>query len=192
MRLPRPFVLLLGLVLSLMLPACGRLPTAPYDSGTLAPTTQPAAITLAKLRPNVNPDEGPTPLVVSERIDGTRGAVLIAGRFTLVVPPGASHGQVVVTMELPDPSQPICDLRIAPASANGFLIPVTLTADCRDLLGVGTPQTFAIAWFDPEAGVWRPVPGSVMNGRTRTVHAPLSQFSRCGVIQTADDGRAGW
>lgn len=124
----------------------------------------------------------------TQKIDGAKGGTVGCGRFKLLIPPGAFKGSATIKMVIPDLSVLVCDLAISPASANNFLVPVTLAADCSNT-SVTDPSTLVQAWFDEAAGVWREVPGSTVDTTTLIVSAPLNHFSTYGVVT---ETKAGW
>jgi hypothetical protein len=123
-------------------------------------------------------------------IDGAVGGVLTVGRFTVSVPGGAFAGTAQITITVPDPSLVTCTLDISPASANGFLVPVTLTADCSGAANVDL-QDCGTLWYDTGSNVWRTVGGSSVDTLNHTVTASLPHFSTYGVADLLE-GRAGW
>jgi hypothetical protein len=77
-------------------------------------------------------------------------------------------------------------LEVSPASANGFLVPVLLVANCSDLdTKLLSLQT--IWWWNPGAQRWEAVLGVQINLLGRTLTAPLWHFSTYKV-----GGKAGW
>ncbi|MEQ1834724.1 MAG: hypothetical protein ABL977_16890, partial [Candidatus Eisenbacteria bacterium] len=114
------------------------------------------------------------------------GGVVSAGRFKVVVPPGALRQRATITVTQRDPNGREVELGISPESANGFLLPVTLTANCADM-----PATLlriqTIWWWNPIASRWDAVLNVQVNLLGRSVSAPLWHFSKYKV-----DGKAGW
>jgi hypothetical protein len=192
---PRVTVLLLTLVLSVLAPLtsamAGGIGTVASEdvpnervidqnlSLPLLPIVQDVQIITVPVVPG--PTEG------SVTIDGLLGGTLHVGRFTLVVPPAALRQRATITMRIPDPSTMRVELSISPASANNFLVPVTLMSNVAgtDVPLVSKLQT---VWYDELKGVWRPVPGSAVNVAGLQVYAPLFHFSTYGI----NDGKAGW
>jgi len=128
-----------------------------------------------------------TQLSASKTLVGAVGGTVQVGRFTLIVPPGAIQGTATITVQIPDPSVMRCDLSIAPASANGFKVPVLLVGNllgAKDLdpLNVGT------LWYDPARGCWVSVPGALFDPSLSLLRTPLWHFSKYGI----QDGKAGW
>jgi hypothetical protein len=120
---------------------------------------------------------------------GFIGGSLTNGRWTVQVPPNAVSGNGTVSIGVASLTSDNCQLGILPLSLNHFSTPVTLTVDCRsvpaqDLAG------YTIFWYDPSTGHWVPVAGSQVDLVHKTVHAPLSHFSRYAVGPA--DGKAGW
>jgi hypothetical protein len=122
-------------------------------------------------------------LVVSSLIDGSRGGVLHAGRFTLTVPRGAFLGRANIACLLPDSTRMLCDLRLPPGIPNRFTVPVVLSLHTE---GLGVDEkTLSIFWYDPSVKGWRALP-TVANPNGRTVSTALTHFSRYL------GGKAGW
>jgi hypothetical protein len=126
----------------------------------------------------------PTSLKSTMMVDGSRGGMLRAGRFSVKVLPGAFSGTATVTLSMPDSNLMICDLSISPASANRFKIPAQLTADfsSSSITDVSTLTTY---WYDPTHITW-----VNLSARSRTtgsvVTTALDHFSTYG------SGKAGW
>jgi hypothetical protein len=122
----------------------------------------------------------------SVTIHGLLGGVLSAGRYTLIVPPGAINGTATITMTIPDQSVLQCSLEISPPSANGFRLPVMLVAG---YLGTAlNPHLFETRWFNPASGTWCTVTGSRLSWPDFQIITPLWHFSKYGVTPT----KAGW
>src|SRR5207253_1628162 len=86
-------------------------------------------------------------------IDGDLGGEMRAGRFRLNVPAGAYKGVARITMTMPDSTVMVCDLAIAPVSANNFKVPVALTADLssRSMTDASGCTNY---WYDPSRLRW--------------------------------------
>ena len=114
------------------------------------------------------------------------GGTVAAGQFKVVVPPGALRQRALVTVRQPRLDERLVQLEVSPASANGFLVPVLLVANCPDmdtkLLSLET-----IWWWNPDAQRWEAVLGVQINLLGRTLTAPLWHFSTYKV-----GGKAGW
>lgn len=130
---------------------------------------------------------GRGPASGSKDIDGSKGGSITVDRYTIVVPAGAYDGSATIAIGVPDPSVLKCDLKITPASANNFAVPVTFTVDLNGTNVTDLTQV-AEVWYDEAARVWRLVPGSTVDVAKWTVSAPLSHFSTYGVVE----GKAGW
>ena len=126
----------------------------------------------------------PTSLKSTVTVDGTRGGLVRAGRFSVKIPPGAFSGTASVTVSMPDSTVMICDLAISPASANRFKIPAQLTADfsSSSITDVSTLTTY---WYDPTRVTWVSLSAkSRISGSAVTT--ALEHFSKYG------SGKAGW
>lgn len=126
---------------------------------------------------------GPTPTASSAEIDGSVGGSLQAGRWTVVVPPGAFSGVGTVTLTVPDRTAIACELDIKPGSLNKFVTPVLLSFSTQGLNV--DPAALTLYWYDPQTKTWVDVHGTGDSGK-QTVTAPLWHFS----IYKA--GKAGW
>jgi len=187
---PRLAILALALTLSATLMSCSQSPTAPvlYEG----PVTSNSSARWTDDEPvapeTVTQPSRVTTLSVSETrtINGLVGGTVRAGDFRVVFPPGAIRGSAQVTVSQADPTRREVELEISPPSANAFLVPVLLVADCRDmkpaLLRVQT-----IHWWNPETQRWQEVPGVVVSLLGKSVTAPLWHFSKYKV-----GGKAGW
>jgi hypothetical protein len=127
-------------------------PTLPAAAGGASPggTGSPAAIQHAS-----TDGDGSTTL----RLVGERGGVVSAGRFHVSFPPGAVHGTVTVTLVQPDPAVLRADLSVFPAVTT-FLQPVTVVADCNELVNPGRMKHNFLMQLDPATGDWQPLPDS--------------------------------
>jgi hypothetical protein len=114
------------------------------------------------------------------------GGTVSAGQFRVVVPPGALRERALVTVRQPRLDERLVQLEISPPSANGFVVPVLLVANCSDmdtkLLSLQT-----IWWWNPAAQRWDAVLNVQLNLLGRTLTAPLWHFSTYKV-----GGKAGW
>ena len=120
----------------------------------------------------------------SQRIDGSRGGTLRAGRFTVKIPAGAFSGPATVTVSMADSTVMICDLTIAPGSANKFQVPAQLTADLS-APNITDATNFTMYWYDPAGKVWVNLfAKSTISGTNVT--SSLEHFS------TYAAGKAGW
>ena len=152
----------------------GRLTTgSPSSNGAAAPLRVPGM--------------GRPPLSISRTIDGSVGGAVVAGRWTVVVPPGAFNGTGTISVTVPDASVLSCTLDISPASLNGFARPVGLVCDAN---GVETADfwSLVVGYYDPALGKWTQVTNSRQQPGSLTVEAPLWHFSSYGVVS----GKAGW
>jgi hypothetical protein len=178
-------VLLAGLIFG-----CGTLRTAPKSDpqGGVGGSNARRAPAPEGLIGGVLQLVDQTTEMVVQTVDltGTVGAVLNNGRWKVTVPSGAVSGSASVSLSVADPLSPVCDLGILPSTKNHFDVPVTLTVACP---GVSDLQlrNWTIFWYDPANKMWVPVPGAVVDLKTRTISAPLQHFSTYGV-----GGKAGW
>jgi hypothetical protein len=109
-----------------------------------------------------------------------------AGQFKVVVPPGALREPATVTVRQPRLDQRVVVLSVSPASANGFLVPVLLVADCSDMnLNLLNLQT--IYWWNPTLQRWDAVVNVQISLLGHSISAPLWHFSTYKV-----GGKAGW
>ena len=184
--------LLLAIALAASVTSCSTAPTAPVldpqNPGRTSsarwsdPETSPPVIETDDLRLPLD-----TRSATSTRtINGVLGGTVQAGDFRVVFPPGAILGSARVTVTQPDLEAKEVELEISPPSANNFLVPVLLIADCKDM----RPQILklqTIHWWNPGTERWQEVPGVKLNLLGRSVQAPLWHFSKYKV-----DGKAGW
>ena len=141
---------------------CSELPTQPIvDSNSSGVQADVPAASAASVS-------------ASLKIKGQDGGTLSAGIFTVVIPPGAFSGMATVTVEVPDPMQPMVQLSIEPASKNNFNKPVTLVAS---LPNVNTPVLMASGVSELTGGSWQPVAGVQPDPQQMTLRTPLQHFS---------------
>ena len=135
--------------------------------------------------PSVNLASGlPRSVSATVRVDGSRGGVVRAGRFGVKIPPGAFSGLANVTLSMPDSTVMICDLSIAPQTANNFKNPAQLAADFSSS-GITDVSTLTTYWYDPTRLTWVNLSAkSRISGSTVTT--ALDHFS------TYAAGKAGW
>src|SRR6266850_2367488 len=159
----------------LVLAGCNRSPLGPDDWAPID--------TMSTLPAESLEAASPTAVRVSASMDGDRGGMLRAGRFSVKVPPGALTGIATVTLTMPDSTMMVCDLSIAPSSANTFKVPVQLTADLSST--DVDASTLTMYWYDPNHLTW-----VNCSAKSRTlgtlVTMSLDHFSRYGA------GKAGW
>jgi hypothetical protein len=128
----------------------------------------------------------PSPRSVSASvwIEGTRGGMVRAGRFSVKVPAGAFSGTAIVTLSMPDSTVMVCDLAITPSSANAFKVPAQLVADFSST-NIQDVSTLTMYWYDPNRLTW-----VNCSSKSRTLGAYvtmyLDHFSRYAA------GKAGW
>jgi hypothetical protein len=108
------------------------------------------------------------------RIQGQRGGIVVAGRFAVVIPPGAFAGMATVRIDVPDPMQPMVQLSIEPASKNNFSKPVTLVAS---LPNVAANVLMESGVSELTGGLWLPVAGVQPDPQQMTLRTPLQHFS---------------
>jgi hypothetical protein len=174
------FLPALLLFLAGSLAGCSNLPTqpAPAPSGAAAPTSG-SSQTLALL--------GSTSYTTTKTV-GPLGGMVSAGDFSLVIPPGALTTTAQITVSQPDPSHPVANLSISPASANHFLVPVVLTANASTM-STSLLSVAYISWYNPSTGQWEEVAGSSVSLATLSISAPLWHFS---TYRVESGGKAGW
>ncbi len=119
-----------------------------------------------------------------DSLDGALGGVLHVGRFTVDVPVDAFSGTATVTVSIPDSLVVLCDLSISPLPANGFKVPVKLTANLSSA-DLTDASTCTMYWYDPNRLTW-----CNMLSKSRTsgtlVTTSLDHFSRYAA------GKTGW
>ena len=175
-----------------LISSCSRSPVAPLlddspsgathsakwvDDEGAPPVAEPIA------EPGKRATEGAS---TTRTIRGLLGGQVAAGDFRVVFPPGSILGTAQVTVTQADLSVKEVELEISPPSANAFLVPVLLVADCREM----SPQLLrlqTIYWWNPDTSRWQAVPGLVINLLGRSVSVPLWHFSKYKV-----GGKAGW
>lgn len=182
--------------LAAILAGCSQSPTAPVVNQQAAGATSATAERWSEPSPSDVPPApvpAPGPTVVadpaaesSKLIFPLLGGTVSAGRFKLVIPPGALRQGATVTVRQPRLDVREVQLEISPASANGFLVPVLLVANCSEMSSaLLSLQT--IFWWNPTSSRWEAVLGVQVNLLGRTLTAPLWHFSTYKV-----DGKAGW
>lgn len=120
-------------------------------------------------------------------VNGLLGGVVSAGRVTVIIPPGAIAGVTQVTVTQPDSARLVAEVHLADPSLNRFTVPVLLSFRAGGLLSANLLSRSEVQWWDPAAGKWVSVPGTVVNLGLLSIQAPLWHFSRYQV-----GGRAGW
>ncbi|HXL15456.1 MAG TPA: hypothetical protein VN972_05160 [Methylomirabilota bacterium] len=126
----------------------------------------------------------PRSLSASVRIDGSRGGMVRAGRFSVKIPAGAVSGTATVTLTMPDSTVMVCDLSIAPSSANAFNVPVQLTADLSST-DLPDASSLTMYWYDPIRVTWVNCASKSRTMGTQ-ITMNLEHFSRYAA------GKAGW
>jgi hypothetical protein len=179
-RVPQCFVL--GLAVLLASAGCSNMPTAP-----LAPAVSSASGTGEEPAQILGLFESSSSTTTRTKTIGILGGTISAGDFTIVIPPAALTQTATVTVSQPDPTRPVVNLSISPASANKFLLPVLLTANARKmdrtLLSVA-----CISYYNPSTGKWEDL-ASTVNLLGLTVSTPLWHFS---TYRVTSGGKAGW
>ena len=185
----RPWLAGAAMVALVAAVGCSQLPNAPIQNqpGTYA-SPKFAVVPASDIGRYGTVPSGP--ITGSAVIDGALGGVVTVGRFTVTVPAGAFSDTATITITMPNPSIVECNLDISPVSANGFHIPVSLTADCSGVTNVDL-RNCGTLWFDPSANVWRTVTGATVDLTNSTVTAALMHFSTYGVADLVE-GRASW
>jgi len=177
-------LVLTSLVFLLALAGCSNMPTAPVNpSGASAMSSDgSSAQTLSLLG-------GSTSTTTSKSaVIGLLGGTVSVGDFSVVIPPLALRQTATVTVSQPDLAHPVVNLSIAPASANGFLLPVLLVANVKKL----DPSLLSVAcisYYNPATGQWEQVAGGSVSLLNLTVSAPLWHFS---TYRVTAGGKAGW
>jgi len=179
-------ILTLFMVLLVALAGCSNMPTAPQaPSGSSAGATggSSSQVLGLSLLGGSSSSTASKSVVV-----GLLGGVVSVGDFTVVIPPLALRQTATITVSQPDLAHPVVNLGIAPASANGFLLPVLLVANAKRLdpalLSVAT-----ISYYNPTTAQWETVAGGSISLLNLTVSAPLSHFS---TYRVTVGGKAGW
>ena len=185
-RTGSPQILTLFMVLSLAFAGCSNMPTAPQaPSGSTAGATGGSSSQVLGLSLLGGSSSSTTSKSV---VVGLLGGVVSVGEFTVVIPPLALRQTATITVSQPDLAHPVVNLSIAPASANGFLLPVLLVANAKRLdpalLSVAT-----ISYYNPTTAQWETVPGASVSLLNLTVSAPLMHFS---TYRVTVGGKAGW
>lgn len=174
------------------LAGCSQSPTSPASTrasaGALGATPEkwadPTPVETAP--PSLLPVDLKADAESSRWIEPLLGGTVVAGQFRVVIPPGALRERGFVTVRQPKLSAHVVQLEISPPSANGFVVPVMLVADCSDMsLKLLSVQT--IYWWNPQAQRWEAMLNVQINLLGRTVSCPLWHFSSYKV-----DGKAGW
>jgi len=178
--------LTLFMVLLLALAGCSNMPTAPQaPSGSAAGAAGGSSSQVLGL--NLLGGSGSSATSKSVVV-GLLGGVVSVGDFTVVIPPAALRQTATVTVSQPDLAHPVVNLSIAPASANGFLLPVLLVANAKKL----DPSLLSVAcisYYNPATGQWEKVDGGSISLLNLTVSAPLMHFS---TYRVTVGGKAGW
>src|SRR5262249_13022757 len=105
-----------------------------------------------------------------------QSATITNGRWRLDVPAGAIAGDATVGIGVQSPSAFSCRLQILPETLNHLNVPVTVTANCRDVEREQL-RTWVIWWFDPMQNQWVIVQNSKVDLTNGTVSAPLPHCS---------------
>lgn len=155
-----------------VLAGCSTLPTAPElpaagQEHALTTTPSPDALQY------ISADGGTS---VTVRVNGTVGATLSAGRFTVVIPAGALRGTSIVTLSQPDTTVLQCDLQVSP-SVVSFGSNVTVQADCSRLVNRGRMKRSFISFLDRGTSSWKQLDGSKSDLATSRLTASSSVCS---------------
>ena len=188
---------------ALALAGCGQSPLAPDTSsgsaGVLAPVTPPlvsiaedGTVSYVTAPVSAGADTASAPLAsppprsvaATARVDGSLGGTVRAGRFSVMIPPGAFLGPATVTVSMPDSTVMICDLAISPAAANKFQKPVQLMADLYSP-NMTDASGCTNYWFDPTRNTWVSL-ATKSSCAGALITTNLSHFSTYG------SGKAGW
>lgn len=181
-RVPQGFVL--GFTLLLAFAGCSNMnmPTQPLQQ------SESAVSVTSEAPEQVLGFGGSSTTTTRTKTIGVLGGVVSVGDFTIVIPPAALKSTATITVSQPDLAKPVVNLSISPASANGFLLPVVLTANAqemdRSLLAVA-----CISYYNPTTQQWENVAGSSVSLLNLTVSAPLWHFS---TYRVSSGGKAGW
>jgi hypothetical protein len=166
----------------LALAGCSNIPTAPQrGSASTVPSGGSAQVLGLSLG-------GSSSTTTRSAVMGVLGGVVSIGDFTVVVPPLALSQTAVVTVSQPDLAHAVVNLGIAPASANGFRLPVLLVANAKRL----DPALLSMAgidYYNPATAQWERVAGTSVSLLNLTVSAPLMHFS---TYRVSTGGKAGW
>ncbi len=185
---------------ALVFAGCGKSPLSPGSAAGLVGMSTPPPVAHIETDGTVSyvwapvaakagealPDSGPHPCLNGSGalVDGAVGGEVRAGRFSVKIPPGAFSGAAVVTVTMPDSTVMICDLEIAPATANHFQVPVELTADLTSS-GLTDASGFTMYWYDTMDARWVNLfAKSRVSGCKVTTH--LDHFSKYAA------GKVGW
>jgi hypothetical protein len=163
---------------------CSDLPTKPTLDST---GSESMVSTTESLDAGTQPLATTSPVTTSRTI-GLLGGTVRAGDFTVIVPPGAIRSLATVTVSQLDPTKPVVDLSITPASANRFLLPVLLVANARTMNRTLLSVAY-ISYYNPTTGQWERVAGTSVSVLNLTVTAPLWHFSK---YRVESGGKAGW
>ena len=104
------------------------------------------------------------------------------------VPPGAWRGNATVTVNQPNPTRPVVELSITPASKNNFVKPVTLVVDISRVSAANLPG-LSLSGLNTKTGLWLPTAGASVDLEARTMSIPLWHFSK---YRVEVGGRLGW
>jgi hypothetical protein len=184
-RVRVPQSLALGLAVLLAAAGCSNMPTQPLtqpESSASGTGEEPAQV----LGGLLGGGSGSTTTTKTKTI-GVLGGTVSVGDFTLVVPPLALTRTASITVSQPDLARPVVNLSISPSSANGFLVPVILTANAKRM----SPSLLSVAcisYYNPSTGKWEDL-ASTVNLLGLTVSTPLSHFS---TYMVSSGGKAGW
>lgn len=184
-------ILLAALTLSATTMSCSQSPTAPvlYEGPVTSNSSARWTDDEPVSPPTIAEKPGTSITVAASQtrtINGLLGGTVRAGDFRVVFPPGAIRGTAQVTVTQRDMATREVELEISPPSANAFLVPVLLTADCRDMKPA-LLRLQTIHWWNPDAQRWQEVPGVTISLLGKSVTAPLWHFSKYKV-----GGKAGW
>lgn len=119
----------------------------------------------------------------SRVVDGSVGATLRCGKWTLEMPAGAFTGSATISMTSVDGVEPTIDLQISDESKNAFRTPVWLSYKYNN---GNDAADKAIFWWDPFNRRWVPVPSLIVDLMGGELKVPLWHFS------TYKSGKAGW
>ncbi|MEO5987548.1 MAG: hypothetical protein ABIU54_00650 [Candidatus Eisenbacteria bacterium] len=175
------------LLLAAFVTSCSQLPTAPTTATPASGRTVLEPVGDDTNLGEITVDNAPAQGARSMRhITPKRGGSVRAGQFLVIIPPGALRRPAFISVRQLDLTKHEVELQVTPASANDFLLPVLLVADCSRmntrLLSIQTIYRWSAA-----RSQWEAAEGAEVDMSNKTVSVPLERFSTCKV-----DDEAAW
>jgi hypothetical protein len=139
---------------------------------------------------DAGPGDGPAATMANMMIGSASGGTLASGAATLLVPAGALPADKVLTVSVQAPEADLPgresingDVYDFGPSGTTFTVPAALTLPLSGGLPAG--KRAVVAWLDPAAGQWFPVPSTVDGDKVRGLVTHFTRFALLLLPDTA-------